>query len=77
MAYTMANGMMASMPGFEKILAEMKKIKGVVVFQTTVAKVMGQEMKSTTELLECSEKAAPAGHYDLPAGYKKAKGFGR
>ena len=77
MAFTMANGMMASMPGFEKILAEMKKIKGVVVFQTTVAKVMGQEMKSTTELLECSEKAAPAGQYDLPAGYKKVKGFGR
>ena len=77
MAYTMANGMMASMPGFEKILAEMKKIKGVVVFQTNVAKVMGQEMKSTTELLECSEKAAPAGHYDLPSGYKKVKGFGR
>ncbi len=77
LAFTMANGMMASMPGFEKILAEMKKIKGVVVFQTTTAKVMGQEMKSTTELLECGDKAAPAGHYDLPVGYKKVKGFGR
>jgi hypothetical protein len=76
-AYTMANGMMASMPGFEKILAEMKKIKGVVVYQTTAAKVMGSEVKSTTELLEAGNKDAPAGHYDIPAGYKKVKGFGR
>lgn len=77
MAYTLANGMMASMPGFEKILAEMKKIKGVVVYQTTAAKVMGSEVKSTTELIEAGNKDAPAGHYDIPAGYKKVKGFGR
>ena len=77
MAYTMANGMMASMPGFEKILAEMKRIKGVVVYQTTTVKVMGAEIKSTTELLEAGNKDAPAGHYEIPAGYKKVKGFGR
>jgi len=77
MAFTMANGMMASMPGFEKILAEMKKIKGVVAYQTTTATVMGAEMKSTTELIEAGNKDAPAGLYDLPTGYKKVKGFGR
>jgi hypothetical protein len=75
-AFTMANAMMAGMPGFEKIIAEMKKIKGVVVLQTSTMNVMGgAEVKSTTELLEAGEKSAPAGHYDLPAGYKKVKGM--
>jgi hypothetical protein len=74
-AFTMANAMMAGMPGFEKILAEMKKIKGVVVLQEATMNVMGAEVKSTTELLEAGDKSAPAGHYDLPAGYKKVKGM--
>ena len=67
--FTMANAMMAGMPGFEKIIAEMKKVKGVIVQQTAKVAMMGAEVVSTTELLECTEKAAPAGHYDLPAGY--------
>lgn len=74
-AFTMANAMMAGMPGFEKMLAEMKKIKGVVVLQEAAMNVMGSEVKSTTELLEAGEKTAPAGHYDLPAGYKKVQGI--
>jgi hypothetical protein len=74
MAFAMANAMMASVPGFEKIVAEMKKIKGVIVAQTATAKVMGAEVRSTTELLECQEKAAPDGTYDIPAGYTKVKG---
>ncbi len=75
-AFTMSNAMMAGMPGFDKILAEMKKIKGVVVLQTATMNVMGgAEVKSTTELLEAGDKSAPAGHYDLPAGYKKVKGM--
>jgi len=75
MAFTMANAMMAGMPGFEKILAEMRKIKGVVVRQSATASVMGAEVKSTTELLEAGEKPVPAGFYDLPAGYQKVKGI--
>jgi hypothetical protein len=76
MAFAMANAMMASMPGFDRILAEMKKIKGVVVQQTATMNVMGgAEVKSTTELLEAGEKAAPAGQYDLPAGYRKVSGI--
>jgi hypothetical protein len=74
MAFAMANAMMASVPGFEKIVAEMKKIKGVIVSQTATAKVMGAEVKSTTEPLECQEKTAPPGTYDVPAGYAKVKG---
>ena len=71
--FAAANAMMAAMPGFENILQEMKKIKGVVVFQTAKTKVMGAEVGSTTELLEAGDKNAPAGTYDLPAGYKKVK----
>jgi hypothetical protein len=76
-AFTAANAMMASMPGFEKIIQEMKKIKGVVVLQTSTATVMGADVTSTTELIEATEKAAPAGNYDVPAGYKKVKGMGK
>jgi hypothetical protein len=71
--YTAANAMMAAMPGFENILKEMKKVKGVVVYQTSKSKVMGAEVGSTTELLEAGDRAAPAGTYDVPAGYKKVK----
>ena len=49
--FAMANAMMASMPGFDKLVQEMKKVKGVVVQQTTKTKVMGQDMTTTTELL--------------------------
>lgn len=71
--FTAANAMMAAMPGFDKIIQEMKKIKGVVVYQTGKTSVMGAEVGTTTELVEAGDKAAPAGTYDLPAGYKKVK----
>jgi hypothetical protein len=71
--FTAANAMMAAMPGFENIIQEMKKVKGVVVYQTSKSKVMGAEVGSTTELIEAGEKPAPGGTYDLPAGYKKVK----
>jgi hypothetical protein len=75
--FTSANAMLASQPGFDKIVKEMQKVKGVIVYQTAKVKVMGSEVTSTTELLECSEKSAPAGNYDIPADYKKVKGFGK
>ena len=71
--FTMANAMMANMPGFDKLAQEMKKVKGVIVAQTSTTKVMGQDMTSTTELVEYADKDAPAGTYDIPAGYKKVK----
>jgi hypothetical protein len=73
--FASANAMLASQPGFDKIVKEMQKVKGVIVYQTAKVTVMGSDMTSTTELLECSDKAAPAGNYDIPAGYKKVKGF--
>ncbi|MCK7476715.1 MAG: hypothetical protein M0C28_03545 [Candidatus Moduliflexus flocculans] len=75
MAYTMANGMMASMPGFEKILAEMKKIKGVVAYQTTTAKVMGSEVKSTTELLEAGNQGRPGRPLRYPRRLQEGQGL--
>jgi len=75
--FTSANAMMASQPGFDKIVKEMQKVKGVIVYQTSTVKMKGSEVTSTTELLECSDKSAPAGNYDIPAGYKKVKGFGK
>lgn len=71
--FTMANAMMANMPGFDKLVQEMKKVKGVIVYQTSKTKVMGQDMTSTVEVLEYTDKSAPAGTYDIPAGYKKVK----
>jgi len=71
--FTMANAMMANMPGFDKLAQEMKKVKGVIVYQESATKVMGQDMKSTVEVIEYTEKGAPAGTYDIPAGYKKVK----
>jgi hypothetical protein len=71
--YTASNAMLATQPGFAKVLEEMKKIKGVIVYQVSTAKAMGADVTTTTEVLECVEKKAPAGTYDLPDGYKKAK----
>jgi len=76
-AFAMSNAMMASMPGFEKVMQEMKKVKGVVVYQAATVKMMGSEMTSTTELVEAADKDAPAGTYEVPAGYKKVKALGR
>jgi len=68
-------GMLLSMPGMQQAAsqmeAEMKKIKGVQVQNISTNQVMGQTMKSTTELLEFKEGKAPAGLLKIPAGYKK------
>jgi hypothetical protein len=69
--YTASNAMMAAQPGFGKVLEELKKIKGIIVYQVSVANAMGAAVTTTTEVLECLEKAAPAGIYELPGGYKK------
>jgi hypothetical protein len=75
--FTSANAMLASQPGFDKIVKEMQKVKGVIVYQTAKISVMGADVTSTTELLECTDKSAPAGNYDIPAGYKKVKAMGK
>lgn len=73
--YTMfnvvSNGMMAQMPGFEKIVEEMKLVKGIAVKSVTRTSAMGGEIVTSTNLLEYAEKDAPDGVYDIPEGYKK------
>jgi hypothetical protein len=75
-----SNGMMAQMPGFERIVEEMKKIKGIPVKTVTRTSAMGAELVTTTNLIEYAEKDAPDGIFDIPEGYKKVEsgmGMGR
>jgi hypothetical protein len=62
---------MGQTPGVEDMMKEMEKVKGVVVLQEGTMSMMGTDVKSTQELLEVAEKAAPGGTYEVPEGYKK------
>ena len=62
---------MGQTPGIEDMMKEMEKIKGLVVLQDGTMSMMGTDVKSTSELLEVSDKSAPAGTYEAPEGYKK------
>ena len=64
---------MFKMQGSEKIIAEMKKIKGVPVQITSTASVMKTEIKSSEELLDVSETTAAADLFEIPKGFKKVK----
>ena len=72
--------MLANQPGMEqsidKIVHEMKKIKGVQVLNESTMNMMGQEMKSSVTLLEIKEGKAPSNVFSIPNGYKK-KALGR
>jgi hypothetical protein len=68
---TLAFSLMGQTPGVEDMMKEMSKIKGIVVWQEGTMSMMGSDVKSTTELLEVTEKSAPAGTYDVPEGYEK------
>jgi hypothetical protein len=68
---TLIYSMMPKTPGLEEMIKEMKKVKGFTVLSTGTTSVMGTDVKNTQELLEVSEKPAPAGIYDVPEGYKK------
>jgi hypothetical protein len=50
-------------------LKEFAKIKGFQVATELTADIMGASMRTTTEVVEIVEKAAPPGTYDPPAGY--------
>lgn len=66
-----ANAMMAGTQGFDKIVQEMQKVKGMIVYQETKSEVMGATMRMVEEVVEMAEKAAPAGAFEVPKGYKK------
>jgi hypothetical protein len=71
---TLGAAMISKQPGFQEMFEEMKKIKGIAVLTTSASSAMGAEVKSSEELIEFEEKPAPSGAYEIPAGYKKAKG---
>lgn len=70
---------MAMNPGLKEALADlqkqMEKIKGVAVLTNTSSTIMKTPMKSSVELIEVKEGTAPAGIFEVPADYKKEKGF--
>jgi len=68
-----SSGMMAQMPGFEKIIEEMKQIKGIPVKTVTRTSAMGGEIVTTVKLIEFAEKDAPDGVFDIPDDYKKVE----
>ena len=56
----------------DDMAAEMKKIKGVTVLTVSAMEMMGSKVNTSTELLEIKEGKAPAGIFEIPAGYKKS-----
>jgi hypothetical protein len=70
------SAMLSKQPGFEKIMKEMEKIKGVIVRTISRAQAMGVEIKTTEELVDFSTKPAPADTYKIPSGYKKVSFIG-
>lgn len=52
---------------------EYEKIKGFVVYSVTTTGLSGKETKTTAEVREVKESAAPAGTYDIPVTYKLKK----
>lgn len=69
----LTSSFMSNMPGFQDMMTEMKKIKGLTVLSTAQVKMMGSEVNSSTEIIEFDKKDAPTGAYDIPEGYKKIK----
>jgi hypothetical protein len=55
----------------ETLVNEMKKIKGVRVSSETLRYIDGKSVKSKSEIVEMSEKNAPAGIYSTPKEFKK------
>jgi hypothetical protein len=60
---------MASSAFASSMAAEMKKIDGISVKVERTTSMMGSESKSTEDVLSVESKEAPAGHYEVPAGY--------
>ncbi len=54
-----------------KWMKELSKIPGFPVRSDTTTTVMGKSFKGYQELVSSEEKAAPAGTYEPPAGYKE------
>jgi hypothetical protein len=56
-------------PGMAEVVAELRKIDGFQVKSEGVMTVMNSEVRTTERTLSIEQVDAPAGTYDLPAGY--------
>jgi hypothetical protein len=65
--YLMNKGMKNMAAQMQK---EYEKVKGFVVYTVSTSAVNGKESRTTSELREMKESAAPAGTYEIPAKYK-------
>jgi hypothetical protein len=54
-------------------LKELGKIKGFQMSNESTVDIDGHKIHSSNEVLEITEKSAPAGIYTVPEGYKKRK----
>jgi len=55
----------------EATVKEFAKIKGIQVATETTREINGIQIRMTTEVVEISQKDAPRGIFDVPAGYAK------
>jgi len=55
----------------DESLQEMAKIDGYQIKSETTMNMMGSDINSYQEVVEISQKAAPAGTYSVPEGFKK------
>jgi len=69
MYQSVANAVMASMPGFEKMLAKMSQLKGATVESVSTMNMGGAEVVTTSRLIEYAKKDAPADVFEIPEGY--------
>ena len=60
----------------ENAVKEMEEIQGFQIKSEMTMDMMGNEMKTSQEVIEISKKPAPAGVYGAPAGYTKKDKFG-
>jgi len=59
----------------DQSIQEMTKIDGYQIKSETTINMMGSDMNSYQEVVEISQKAAPAGTYAVPEGFKKQDKF--
>lgn len=71
----MSEMLKAQMRLSDEAVQEMQKVKGYWMAMETVVNVMGQDIRTTMEVTEITEKAAPADAYAIPEGYTKKDKF--
>jgi hypothetical protein len=66
----MATVTMSMLPGYQDIVKEFEKMKGIPVETSTQVSAMGATVNTSDKMLEFAKKEAPEGMFKLPAGYK-------